>query len=112
MFLPFTKDTLGCIKCIKDQHVYFTRTNVLVLYYGHQHVRQLMWPFQNDLFENTNTNMIKIRLHIHYFSYRIIIHHMYLHLTIQIILNSDIFIIIHILFCFSTVNFKRKFYAF
>jgi len=40
------------------------------------------------------------------------IHHMYLHFTLQIILTSDILITIHILFYFSTVNFNRTLYGF
>jgi len=46
MFLPFAKDILGCIKCIKDQHVNINFTDVLLLYNGHQHARPLTWPFR------------------------------------------------------------------
>jgi len=48
--------------------------------------------------------------------YRIIIQHMYLLYTslhtLQIILTSDIFIVIYILFYYSTLNFHQKYVVF
>jgi hypothetical protein len=51
-----------------------------------------------------------------YHYYRIIIQHMFLlyalHHTPQIILTSDIFIIIYILFYYWTLNFDQKYTVF
>ena len=75
--------------------MHFSFTGVLLLYNGYQRVRPLTWPFQDDFFENKNTITIKTCLYIYIYQYnfsnRIMIHHMYLHLTFQIIVTSDIF---------------------